>query len=322
MKILFYGAGVLGSLYAARLQKAGNEVSILARKKRLIELRKHGIVLKDKTTALQTTTQVNVVEQLALEDAYDLVVVLMRKNQIASILPFLKANNHTPNVLFMNNNAAGADEWVNALGKERVILGFPGAGGELQGHIVHFSLPPKIVQPTTFGELDGRTTERLTQISQKFKAAGFPTAINSNMDAWLKCHVAWVSPLANAIYMSNGDNYQLAQNRDSVQLVIHAIREGFKVLQSLGMPITPFVVKMFFKWIPMPILTIILQAMFNTKKCEIMMTRHVNAARDEMKQLADEFRELIRTTSIATPAIDQLYQYVEPNQSQNSKDSN
>ena len=34
MKILFYGAGVLGSLFAARLQESGQEVSILARGQR------------------------------------------------------------------------------------------------------------------------------------------------------------------------------------------------------------------------------------------------------------------------------------------------
>ena len=39
MKILFYGAGVMGSLYAARLQDSGEEVSILARRQRLADIR-------------------------------------------------------------------------------------------------------------------------------------------------------------------------------------------------------------------------------------------------------------------------------------------
>jgi len=34
-RILVYGAGPLGSLFAARLQEGGNDVSILARRKRL-----------------------------------------------------------------------------------------------------------------------------------------------------------------------------------------------------------------------------------------------------------------------------------------------
>jgi 2-dehydropantoate 2-reductase len=45
MKILVYGAGVLGSLYAARLADSGNDVTILARGQRLIDIRANGIVL-------------------------------------------------------------------------------------------------------------------------------------------------------------------------------------------------------------------------------------------------------------------------------------
>ncbi|MDQ2831909.1 MAG: hypothetical protein M3Y74_23020, partial [Chloroflexota bacterium] len=45
MTILVYGAGVLGSVYAARLHDAGHTVSILARDQRLADLRAHGIVL-------------------------------------------------------------------------------------------------------------------------------------------------------------------------------------------------------------------------------------------------------------------------------------
>ena len=46
MKLLFVGAGVLGSLYAARLGEAGHEISVLARGKRLQEIRSQGIVLE------------------------------------------------------------------------------------------------------------------------------------------------------------------------------------------------------------------------------------------------------------------------------------
>ncbi len=106
-----YGAGPLGSLFAARLQEGGNEVSILARGQRLADLREHGIVLQDAVTQQRTVTRVNVVEELAPGDAYDLVLVIMRKNHALKILPVLAANEHTPNVLFLMNNAAGPANW-------------------------------------------------------------------------------------------------------------------------------------------------------------------------------------------------------------------
>jgi 2-dehydropantoate 2-reductase len=311
MKILFYGAGVLGSLYAARLQEAGQNVSILARGRRLADIREHGIVLEDGHTGQRTTTRVNVVEQLAPDDAYDLVVVLMRKNQVSAILPVLAANRHTPNVLFMGNNAAGPDEMVQALGRERVLLGFPGAGGYREGHTITFKIASSRQQPTTFGELDGRTTFRLQQIAEVFKLAGFPVAISPNMEAWLKTHVAEISPVANAIYMAGGDNYRLARTRDGVVLMVRAIREGYKVLQALDVPITPANHKVF-NWIPEPVLVVLMRRILNTKTAEIEMAGHANAARDEMKQIADEFRSLARTTSVPTPAMDRLYTYINP----------
>ena len=45
MKILVYGAGPLGSVFAAKLYQGGHDVSILARGKRLADLREHGVVI-------------------------------------------------------------------------------------------------------------------------------------------------------------------------------------------------------------------------------------------------------------------------------------
>ena len=130
MKILVYGAGVLGSLYAARLQGAGQQVSILARGQRLAEIREHGLVLEDSDTGQRTSTRVNVVRQLAPAEAYELVVVLVRKNQLSAILPVLAANRHIPSFLFMGNNAAGPDEMIRAVGRERVQRGVRHARGD------------------------------------------------------------------------------------------------------------------------------------------------------------------------------------------------
>lgn len=140
--------------------------------------------------------------------------------------------------------------------------------------------------------------------------AGYLSAM-SYMNAWLKTHVAEVSPVAHAIYMAGGDNYQLARNREGLVLMVRAIREGYRVLQALDVPITPASHKIF-TWIPETILIAILRRVLNTKTAEIEMAGHANAARDEMQQIADEFRALARTASVPTPAIDRLYTYIEP----------
>jgi 2-dehydropantoate 2-reductase len=186
VKILFFGAGVLGSLYAARLKQSGQEVTILARKTRLEDIQKHGIILEHALSGKREIVSVPVVDQLREDDAYDLIVVLVRKNQMASVLPQLASHKATPNILFMVNNPSGYEDWVSAVGAKRLVLGFAGAGGTRVGNVVRYVVVSRFLQPTTFGELDGTFTPRLEKIMRVFRDAGFPTAFTPNMDACKK----------------------------------------------------------------------------------------------------------------------------------------
>jgi len=90
MKILIYGAGNIGSLYAALLEKSGEDVYILARGKRLADISEHGIRLEDFVSGKQTTAGVTAVERLDADDDYDLVLVILPKNHVAEVLPIRK----------------------------------------------------------------------------------------------------------------------------------------------------------------------------------------------------------------------------------------
>ncbi|MEN9938024.1 MAG: hypothetical protein RLZZ387_4603 [Chloroflexota bacterium] len=311
MRILIYGAGVLGSLYAARLAAAGDEVTVLAHGQRLGELRARGIELEDALSGQRTTMQVDVIERLEPDDAYDLVVVLMQKQQVAAILPALAASRHTPNVLFMTNNAAGPDAYIAALGRERVLLGFPGAGGVRAGSAVRVYVAPRGTQPTTLGELDGAITPRLRQIAAHLERAGFPVALSRHMDAWLKTHVALVSPIANALYLAAGDTYRLARTRDGLALLVRAIREGLEVLRALGVPITPAKYRLLAR-LPEPLLVTLLRHGLASERAAVALAGHANAARAEMAALAEEFRALADQASVPRPAIDRLAAYLDP----------
>jgi ketopantoate reductase len=314
MKILVYGAGPLGSLFAARLQQGGNDVSLLARGQRLNDLREHGIVLVNVQTKEQTVTHVNIVEELKPDETYDLVLVIMRKNHALQILPVLAANRHTPNVLFLCNNAAGPAAFVEALGKERVLIGFPNSAGYREGHVVHcLTGTPDDKANVPFGEVDGRITDRTREVARILESApGFGAEIRTDMDAWLKYHVALLFPsVAPALYAAGVDNYRLARTRDLVVQGIRAIREGFHVLQSLGLPVTPSKLKMF-TWLPEPILVPLAQRLLANPLMETALVKHAEAAHDEVQHLIGEFMALTRTTSVPTPTIDRLLRYYEP----------
>jgi 2-dehydropantoate 2-reductase len=312
-KILVYGAGPLGSLFAARLQEGGNEVSILARGQRLDDLREHGVVLVDVQTQEKSITRVNIVEALAPEDAYDLVLVIMRKNHALQLLSVLAANQRTPNVLFLCNNAAGPEAFIEALGKERVLIGFPNSAGYREGHTIHcLTGSEDDIAYVPFGEVDGQITPRTQEVARILESApGFGAEIRTDMDAWLKYHVALLFPaLAPALYAAGVDNYRLARTRDLVVLAVRGMREGFRVLHWLGLPVTPSKLKII-AWLPEPILVPLTQRLLANPLMETALIKHAEAARSEVDHLIDEFMTLARTTPVPTPTIEYLLRYYE-----------
>lgn len=308
LRIMFYGAGVIGSLFAAKLAAAGHQVTVLARGRRLQELEEFGIVLRELKSGRLTATRTRLVQALAPDDAYDLIVVPVQRTHLAEILPVLAANKGTPDVLIMVNNPSGYEDLTRTLG-QRALVGFPGAGGGRDGHVIQYVLAPSFIQPSTFGEIDGRVTPRLIRLVKALRAAGIPAVISRRMDAWQKTHVAWVSPLANALYMAGGSNYELAKRPEAVRLLIRAVREGFQVLKALGVPITPARLR-FWGALPAPVLALILRRVFDTGFAEYIMARHANTARDEMQALAGEFKALADMAGIPTPAVDLLRSYI------------
>jgi 2-dehydropantoate 2-reductase len=100
MNILVYGAGVIGTLYAARLRNAGHKVTVLARSSRLEDIREHDLVLEELETGVRSVADVSLAEQLAAEDRYDLALIAVRRDQVFTVLPSLSANKGIPTILF------------------------------------------------------------------------------------------------------------------------------------------------------------------------------------------------------------------------------
>lgn len=309
MKILVYGAGVIGTLYAARLHKAGHKVTVLARGSRLLDIQKHGLVLEDVVSAVQSTTPIAVAERLCAEDTYDLVLVAVRRDQLSSVMPELTANRNIPTVLFMLNNPLGSAGLIGALGAERVLLGFPGAGGTLDGHVVRYAMIAQ--QPTTLGEPGGRPSARLSALVAALRAAGFKTQTDSDMDAWLACHAFFVTSVCGAIYLAGADCVQLSNNRAVLTLMVTGTREGFKAVRALGWPVHPNSLQVLFTWLPRPIAVYYWRRFFSRPMAEFVFAQHARHAYAEMRTLAGECRLLLENSGIVFYALNHLYRGID-----------
>lgn len=309
MRTLILGAGVIGSFNAARLKDAGQDVTLLARGRRLADLRQYGVVLEDLRTGRRTTTQVPLVDQLAPDDAYDLAIVAMRVNQIPSILPTLAQNQRIPSVLFLGNNAAGPQNLIEALGRERVLMGMPNTAGERQGHVIRCLWWRRL--PVLFGELDDTVTPRTAAIVRLFRSAGLSVRVVKNVDAYLKTHAAGLPAFAGAIYMGSGDFRRPAHMPEALTLLVRACREALRALRAIGVPLKPSATRLL-EWIPEPILAFCLRRLFDSQQAVMAaMERTCNSSADEMKALADEVRVILRQSGLPSPASDTLFAQVE-----------
>jgi 2-dehydropantoate 2-reductase len=309
MKILVYGAGVVGTLYAARLQEAGHQVTVLARNSRLADVRRHGLVLEDVVTGVRSVTHVSIVDRLYAEDRYDIALVTVRKDQLSAVMPDFASNTGIPTVLFMLNNPLGSAKLVNALGPGRVLLGFPGAGGELQGHIVRYAMIAQ--QPTTLGEASGRQTVRLLAVVKALRASGFRTRLESDMDAWLSSHAFFVTAITGAMYLAGGDCDQLSRSRPLLKLMVSGVREGFRAVRTLRSTVRPLALRALFIWLPSSICVYYWQRFLSRPIADHIFGRHARHADIEMRMLASECRQLVNESGIVIEALNQLYSAID-----------
>ena len=155
------------------------------------------------------------------------------------------------------------------------------------------------------GEIDGETRERTRQIQQLFESSGVQVMIVDEIDSWLKYHVVFVLPLAGAI-LKSGDNHKLARDKDTIRTYIESVKEGGRVLKALGFRKSYNPRLKFFYLFPAFIIVNILKKFLDSRLAEIVLMMHLNAAMDEMRELAGELKTLIKQTTVDTSHLDEL----------------
>ena len=149
MKILVYGAGVLGCNLARNLFHAGKDVTLLARGNWAEEIRKNGLRIKDQFSLRTSVSRIPVVNTLAPDAAYDVIFVVLRYTQLDSVLDTLRTN-RTKNIVFVGNNVQ-ARALAAALPEKNVLFAFAlSAGHREPDRVVSIDL-----KKITIGQLRG-----------------------------------------------------------------------------------------------------------------------------------------------------------------------
>ena len=285
MRILIYGAGVIGSLYAVLFAETGYDTSIYARGKRLEFLKKNGLLYKKNQNIRRA--KATILGELSDNDAYDFILLTVRENQLYEALTELK-NNKSNIIVTMVNSLDSYKKWEDIVGKGRILPAFPGAGGSINNDgILDAALTPRMIQPTTFAEISGNKSEKTKQFSKILRHAHIPYQKVVDMHMWQLCHLAMVVPIADAYYEADCPE-RAGRDWKTMKKTARRLKRNFTFLRKQKGKLSPWKMNIF-RFVSLPFLTIMLAVTFGSSFGDKFMYQHAMKAPDEMRELHKQF---------------------------------
>ncbi len=204
MRICVVGAGAIGGLIAVRLSQIGEDVTAVARGAHLAAVRERGMKLL--MEGVEHVARVRATDRLAEAGPQDLVVLALKAHQLAPVAPDVRALLGPETVLVTAQNGI---PWWYFLGHggryQGTRLDSVDPGGTIAEHLEARRVIGSIIYPASeivapgvirhiegnrisLGELDGKETDRLRQLVELFRRAGFKTRATSDIrsEIWLK----------------------------------------------------------------------------------------------------------------------------------------
>ena len=305
MRILVYGAGVIGCELAHELCKGKNDVTILARGNWKQSIDKNGLVIRHYGQLHTTKDPIKTIEELKTDDKYDLIFVVMQYNQTLNVLPQI-AKNVSRYIVLVGNNITPSycQEQIrnqSAVEKE-IAFGFQGTGGRRENGKV-ISMHPIRVGMTTGGLRVPLTSKFQKGIVAAFEKTQYQLTWEQNMEGWLLSHAAHILPTAYICYSL--DCNLKRTSKEQIRLVIDAVVEAHKMLKELGYPIRPDGEEEAFEENRKKKQRS-LYLMVKTPAGKYVISTHCAHAVDEMTALDQKFKELKRKAGMPMPAWDKL----------------
>jgi 2-dehydropantoate 2-reductase len=250
MRICVVGAGAIGGLLAVRLAAAGHQVSVIVRGTNLQAVRARGMKLL--IDGCEQVAQVAATDRLEEAGPQDVVILALKAHQVAMVAPQLRALMQPHTVLVTAQN--GVPWWY--------FHGLPGPyegrrlesvdpGGFIAQHVDAASIVGSIVYPAaelvepgviqhqegnrfSIGEPDGSDSERVRQLSQLLREAGFKAPVSRDIrsEIWLKL---WGNCTFNPISaLSHATLVDICEYPPTRALAADMMREAQAIAEKLG----------------------------------------------------------------------------------------
>ena len=109
MKILIYGAGIVGTTYGWQLSKAGHEIAVLVRPEKKQAIKEEGIHIHcadfrgGKKEIEDIVFKPDVIDSLSADNNFEYIIVTTNNLHLKEILPVLSKSAGNAHILFFQN---------------------------------------------------------------------------------------------------------------------------------------------------------------------------------------------------------------------------
>ena len=313
MKIAVVGAGAIGGYLGAKLARAGEDVTFIARNRNLAAINANGfkLILEDGTEELAPTARA--VQRMADAGPQDVVLLTVKAHQVGDLLPELRDLFGPQTVVVTMIN--GIPWWYfHRLGGEfdGRQLDSVDPGGRIAAHIEPERLIGSVVYPAaelvepgvvrliegnrfTIGELNGERTERIDALSAALIRAGFKAPVSKDIrsELWIKL---WGNLSFNPISaLTHATLEDICRFPPSRALAAAMMAEAQAVAEKLGVQFKISLDKR-------------IAGAEAVGAHKTSMLQDVEAGRPiEIEALVGAVVELGRITGVPTPSIDAIY---------------
>ncbi len=250
MKIAIFGAGAIGGLIAAKLAKAGADVTVIARGPHLAAMQENGLTLKSGGESL--TVHPRCVGNAAEAGVQDYVFVTLKAHGLVSAAPDIARMMGPESALVTGIN--GVPYWyfygLDGPWKDRVVRSVDPDGtlwsilppSQAIGSVVYPAaevVSPGVIEHTygdrfSLGEPDGSRSPRVEKLSQALIGAGLKAPIRPRIrdEIWVKL---WGNLAFNPISALTGSTLDRITRQPDLRALCRAMMlEGRAVAEALG----------------------------------------------------------------------------------------
>lgn len=311
MKILIYGAGIIGCTYGWQLAEAGHDITLLVRKGKRPQLEDKGIHLvchdfrNGQKKTIDTIFHPHVIDELDAHNDFEYILVTTNKIQLPDVLPVLGTSAGKAHVLFFQNNWDCFNEIAHYLKPEQYFFGFPfmvGGGREVNG--IHCVISGMKYSHTPIGEANGKITPRVLKIVQALEEAHLKPLISHQILLWIITHYAVAAGLTAGI-MSAGSAAKFVNDSAIIRTTILAIREGFAICLKRGYDAKSEKANKLYR-LPLFISVPIAKKIYSNEALQLMFDGHVNHSPEEVRQMIEDMIASGKKYDIATPCLRKL----------------